>query len=205
MDALATIPSVAGVVLAAGSSSRMGRNKLLLELDGEPLVRRTVGRALAAGLDPVIVVLGFDAERVAAALSGLSCRTILNPGHAGGMGGSMRLGIASVPPGASAAVVVLADMPFVTAEMLRALVDAHRERGTALVASRYGDVTAPPTLYGTALFPEFATLQDDACGRALLRRHAEGVVFLAWPETALADVDRPEDYERLRAAAARQA
>jgi molybdenum cofactor cytidylyltransferase len=160
---------------------------------------------LAAGLEPVIVVLGFEAKSVAAALSGLPCLTILNRNHAGGMGGSMRVGIASVPASASAAVVILADMPFVTSEMLRALADAHRERGALLVASRYGEVTAPPTLYGAALFPEFASLRDDACGRELLRRHRDELVYVTWPEAALADLDRPEDYERLRTAAAREA
>jgi len=149
------------VVLAAGSSSRLGRNKLLLDLGGETLVRRTVRRVVAAGLDPVLVVVGHEAERVTAELAGLPCRPIVNPDHASGQPSSVKAGIAAVPDGAVAAVVVLADMPLVTAEMIAALVDRYRrsDGGEVLaVASDYGGVTAPPTLYDRALFPELAAM-----------------------------------------------
>jgi molybdenum cofactor cytidylyltransferase len=194
--------SVAGVVLAAGSSSRMGRNKLLLEVDGEPLVRRVVGRAVSAGLRPVLVVVGPDAARVEAALAGLPYRAVPNPDHALGAHVSLRLGISRVPPTARAAVVVLADMPFVTAGMIRALVDRYRSERPRLVVSRYGEVTAPPTLYDASLFPDFARLGGDGCGRQVVRSHWSEAAFVSWPEEALADVDRPEDYERLSAPAA---
>jgi molybdenum cofactor cytidylyltransferase len=190
---------IASVVVAAGSSSRMGRNKLLLELEGEALVRRTVGRALAAGLDPVHVVLGFEAERVSAALAGLPHRAVLNPDPTRGVGSSMRVGMGSVPQDASAAVILLGDMPLVTEAMLRTLVDVHRRQGAVVVASRYGEVTAPPNLFGASLFPEFAALEDGACARQILRRHAHEAVFCDWPLSALVDVDRPEDFERLAA------
>jgi molybdenum cofactor cytidylyltransferase len=175
----------------------MGHNKLLLRLEGESLVRRSVARALEAGLDPVLVVTGFEAQPVAAELAGLPCRTVYNPEHGGGIGGSMRLGIAQVPAAASAAVVLLADMPFVSAAMIRALVQRHATDGAALVASRYGEVVAPPTLYGAPLFAEFQSLPVDGCGRQLIRRHWDEACFLSWPAEALADVDRPEDFERL--------
>jgi len=71
--------AIAGILLAAGSATRMGRNKLLLELDGEPLVRRAARRALEAGLDPLLVVVGHEAAAVRAALSGLGCRFVDNP------------------------------------------------------------------------------------------------------------------------------
>jgi molybdenum cofactor cytidylyltransferase len=197
MDVGAAVPDVAGVVLAAGSSTRMGHNKLLLRLEGESLVRRSVARALEAGLDPVLVVTGFEAQAVAAELAGLPCRAVYNPDHLGGIGGSMRLGIAHAPATARAAVVLLADMPFVSAAMIRALVQRHATDGAALVASRYGEVVAPPTLYGASLFAEFQSLPADGCGRQLIRRHWDEACFLSWPAEALADVDRPEDFERL--------
>jgi molybdenum cofactor cytidylyltransferase len=192
---------VAGVVVAAGSSSRMGRNKLLLELEGEALVRRTVTRALLAGLEPVAVVLGFEADRVADALRGLPFHPISNPNPARGVGSSQRLGMAGVPAGASA-VMMLGDMPLVTADMLRTLVDVHRRQGAPLVASRYGEVTAPPNLFGPSLVAEVAGLPDGGCAREILRRHAHEAAYCDWPREALADVDRPEDYERLVAATA---
>jgi molybdenum cofactor cytidylyltransferase len=198
MNTVVPTRGVAGVVVAAGSSSRMGRNKLLLELEGEALVRRTVGRALATGLDPVLVVVGFEAERVSAALAGLRWHPVSNPDPARGVGSSQRLGMAAVPTD-TAAVMMLGDMPLVTADMLRTVVDVYRRQGAALVASRYGEVTAPPNLFGPALVAEFAALEDGGCARQVLRRHAHEAVFCDWPAEVLADVDRPEDYDRLAA------
>ena len=86
---------VAGIVLAAGPSTRMGENKLLLRFNGETVLARTVRRAAAAGLDPVVVVLGHEAERVRAELSGLPCLPVANPDYARGLNASARVGIAA--------------------------------------------------------------------------------------------------------------
>ena len=110
--------SVAGVVLAAGASTRFGRNKLLLTLDGESLARRAASAALAAGLEPVVVVLGHDAERVREELTGLPVRAVVNADHSRGMSTSLAAGIAALPAETAAAVVHLADMPLVTAAMI---------------------------------------------------------------------------------------
>jgi molybdenum cofactor cytidylyltransferase len=189
---------IAGVVLAAGSSMRMGRNKLLLALIGEPMVRRTVRASLDAGLDPVVVVLGHEAERVREAIWGLGCRTVVNPDHAKGVRLSVQVGIGEVSE-ARAAVVILADMPFVTAAMVRSLVDSYREGTSPLVSSQYGDVNAPPTLYDRSLFPEMLAMTGEGCGKQVVRRHLHEAAFVSWPAAALADVDLPEDYERIRA------
>jgi molybdenum cofactor cytidylyltransferase len=198
----------AAVVLAAGSSKRMGENKLLLALDGEPLVTRAVRAAAAAGLAPIVVVLGHEAERVRAALDGLACRAVLNPDHARGKGTSLQLGVAEVARAtdAAAAVVMLADMPFVSAQMLAAVARAAPRDGggrAPMVISRYGgEVTAPPILYDRALFDELCAVPAQACGKEMVRRHRHEAVFVDWPEGALADVDVPEDYRRLRSATA---
>jgi len=90
---------VAGVVLAAGTSSRMGENKLLFRVEGETLVRRAVQTALSAGLEPVIVVLGHEAERAIAELSGLEIEPVFNDEYARGIHTSLKTGIAAVPAG----------------------------------------------------------------------------------------------------------
>jgi molybdenum cofactor cytidylyltransferase len=185
---------VAGVVLAAGSSTRMGRNKLLLRLDGEAVVRRAARRALAAGLDPVVVVLGHEADLAAEELSGLAVRIVVNADHTGGIHTSRRAGLAAVPPEAHAAVVLLADMPFVTEQMLATLVARHRDSGAPLVVSEYAGEQAPPTLYDRSLFPEL--LGGEGCSKRVIRNHAGDAVTVAWPAAALTDLDRPEDYER---------
>jgi molybdenum cofactor cytidylyltransferase len=191
---------VAAVVLAAGSSTRMGQNKLLLMVDGQPLVARAVRAAAAAGLAPIVVVLGHQAEEVRAALQGLECRAVINPDHARGQGTSLQFGIAEVARAtdAVAAVVMLADMPHVSAAMLARVAGAAR---APLVISRYGQVTAPPIRYDRALFAELAALSTQACGKEMVRRHRAEALFLDWPEAALADVDLPEDYQRVLAGA----
>ncbi len=190
---------VAAVVLAAGSSARMGRNKLLLDLGGETMVRRAVRAAIGAGVDQVVVVLGHDEPLVRAELAGLPCTPIVNPDHAQGAGTSVRTGVRQVAAGADALVVVLADMPYVTAEMIATLVARYRETRAPLVASHYGAVQAPPTLYDRALFEELLSIPGERCAKQVVRRHEPEAAVVSWPESALRDVDVPADYEGVRA------
>jgi molybdenum cofactor cytidylyltransferase len=188
---------VVAVVLAAGSSQRMGRNKLLLDVGGESLVRRTVRAAVEGGVDEVIVVLGHEEDRVRAELSGLPCVTVVNPDHAEGAGTSVRTGVRSAE-GADALVVVLADMPFVTAEMIATLVRRYRATRAPLVVSHYGDVQAPPTLYDRALFAELLQIPGERCAKQVVKRHAAEAQVAEWPTDALRDIDVPADYDGVR-------
>jgi molybdenum cofactor cytidylyltransferase len=189
---------VAGVVLAAGLSSRMGRNKLLLDLAGKSVVRRAAEKALAAELAPVLVVVGHERERVEAELRGLPCLPVVNPDYESGMNSSLRTGIAAVPDDCAGALVLLADMPLVTTNMLRALCDAFAEGDAPLVISTFDEVVAPPILYGRALFPELHALSADACGKRVVKQHRAEALELSWPVAALADLDLPADVERVR-------
>ena len=175
----------------------MGRNKLLLPFGGQPLVRRAASAAIEAGLDPVVVVLGHEAERVGAALTGLACTAIVNADHAQGMRLSLQAGLRALPGDASAALIALADMPLVTAAMMRAVADRYRQGAAPLVVSRYGSATAPPTLYDRSLFAEILALTGEGAGRPVVQRHLHEASVVSWPEAALADVDLPEDYDRL--------
>jgi molybdenum cofactor cytidylyltransferase len=174
----------------------MGTHKLLLDLAGESVVRRAARAAIDAGLRPVILVLGFEAERVRAALSGLDCVTVVNPAFAAGMDGSIRTGVAGVPPDAVAAVVTLADMPLVDASMLATLVARYRATRAPLVVSDYDGVRAPPVLYDRRLFPELLTL-DGGGGKQVVARHRADAVAVSWSPRALADLDEPADHERV--------
>lgn len=190
---------IAGIVLAAGSASRMGTNKLLLRLRGESLVRRAARAAVEAGLDPVLVVLGHEADLARAELAGSGSVPVLNARHALGMSTSLDAGVAAVPADASAAVVLLADMPFVAAGMVRAVVDRYGEDAPPIVASRYGAVSAPPVLYARSLFTELRGGTGEGRGREVVQRHADEIAWLEWPRAALADLDEPDDVDRARA------
>jgi molybdenum cofactor cytidylyltransferase len=195
---------IAGVLLAAGTSSRMGSNKMLFELEGESLLRRAARRALAGGLSPLLVVLGHQVERAAQELEGLDCRTVINPDYEQGISSSLKAGVAAVSELMSAAaVVMLADMPFVTPEMIAGLIARYRATTAPLVISVYRSVNgedgvaAPPMLYDRALFAEIQEMAGGRCGKQVVKRHRAEAEVLEWPAAALADLDVPEDYARV--------
>jgi molybdenum cofactor cytidylyltransferase len=194
------VGTVAGIVLAAGTSSRMGQNKLFMELEGETLVRRAVGRVSKAGVDPLIVVLGHEAERVQRALEDITYLPVLNSEYERGVNSSLRAGIhAAAATPARAAVVVLADMPFVTTAMIVTLVEKYRRSEAPLVVSDYDGVNAPPMLYDRSLFGELAASEGQGCGKHVVKRHRHEAESASWPPEALTDLDAPEDYARVKA------
>ncbi len=186
---------ISAVVLAAGASTRMGVQKQLLPLAGEPLVRRTVRQVCDAGFDDVLVVLGNDWENTLAALDGLPIRHAVNAEYASGMGSSFRTAVSHLTDSA-AAMFALADLPFVTANEYRAVLDAYRQHAPAIVSVRYGDVTAPPHLWTSEFFPELARLKHGA--RSVLERHQDRTLVLHFPADLLMDLDTPEDYELVK-------
>ena len=190
---------VAGVLLAAGTSSRMGSNKLLFELNEESVLRGAVRRALSGGLAPLLVVLGHQEDKARQELAGLACQVVVNPNYESGITSSLQKGVSAVPAEAGAAMVLLADMPFVTPEMIAGLIARYRATRAPLVISDYEGVTAPPMLYDRSLFAEIATMTGGSCGKQVVKRHRHQAEVLNWPAAALADVDVPEDYARVRA------
>lgn len=185
---------VAGVILAAGASRRMGRNKMLLELAGESLVRRVVRRALAAGLSPVVVVIGHEADRVRAELKDLPLEFAVNPDFTGPTSGSLHQGLNALGPDVDAAVVMLGDMVRVSTETLAMLVAGARGTEVPLVVSRYGDVTAPPLLFRRALFPELLAWTGEGCGKTVVKAHSHEAMYVDRPVALLVDVDTPADF-----------
>lgn len=191
--------NVAGVLLAAGTSSRMGSNKLLFELDGESVLRRAAKRALAGGLSPLVVVLGHESDKAARELEGLPCEWALNPLYEQGINSSLKSGIMAVQGmKVQAAMVMLADMPFVTPEMIAAMIDRYRTTTAQLVISDYEGVNAPPMVYDRSLFMELLMMTGEGCGRQVVKRHKAEAEVLPWPVATLADLDVPEDYARVK-------
>lgn len=183
---------VSAVVLAAGASTRMGTQKLLLPFGSEPLICRTVRQVCAAGFDDVLVVLGSGHEAVLAALGGLPVRHAVNLQFASGMGSSFRTAVEHLA-GSDAAMFALADQPFVTDNEYRMVLDTYRLHAPPIVSVRYGEVMAPPHLWQREFFPELSQLQHGA--RSVLQRHADRTMVLHFPADLLVDIDTPEDYE----------
>lgn len=189
---------IAAVVLAAGASRRMGTNKLLLPVEGEAMVHRTVRRVRDAGCDPIVVVTGHDAARVREALTPLDVQFAASPDPTGPTSASLHAGVRALPSDVHATLVMLADMVQVTTPMLRALVEGAALGNEPLGVSRYGDVLAPPLLFTRALWPELLAWHGEGCGKAVVRAHEHEARLHEWPVEALQDVDTPDDYEAVR-------
>jgi molybdenum cofactor cytidylyltransferase len=176
----------------------MGSNKLLLDVEGEPMVRRTVRRALDAGCTPVVVVTGHESERVRAALVGLEVVCVASSDPTGPTSASLHAGLRALPAECQETVVMLADMVQVSATMVRDLIAAAAETPAPLVVSQYGEVNAPPLLFRRALWPELLAWTGEGCGKQVVNAHRAEAVVLTWPEAALQDVDTPADYEAVK-------
>jgi molybdenum cofactor cytidylyltransferase len=187
---------VAGIVLAAGGSSRLGQPKQLVEFRGRPLVWHAVRVGLEAGLSPLVVVSGAAGEQIRRALEGQSVMLIDNPDWEAGQSSSVRLGLSQVEAGIEAAIFLLADMPLMDAELIRQVVRAHRATLAPLVAPRVAGRRANPVLFDRVTFPDLHQLTGDQGGRSLFERYEPA--WVEWSESAMLDLDTPEDLRRLR-------
>ena len=190
---------IAGIILAAGASTRYGQPKQLLDWNGVPLLARVADAAQAAGLSPVIVVLGSHAEAARAALDERPLNVVMNWRWSEGLSTSVQLGLAALPPQTDAAILLQCDQPLLTADLLRAIVGRFEETGAAIVHPVHAGRRGTPTLFHRRLFPELAAVSGDQGGRALIATHADDVatVEVSDPDL-LADIDTPADYERLK-------
>ena len=189
---------MAAVVLAAGGASRMGRPKQLLCWRGESLVRRAARAALEAGCRPVVVVTGAAAPAVEAELRELDVCAVRNPAWQEGLGTSIARGVdeilgAGAPDGL---LVMLADQPLASTDVLRALIDAFDGSPCGLVASGYGGGAGVPALFGRDHLAALQRRQGDRGARALFES-AGGALRVVPFEDGAIDVDTPADYDRL--------
>jgi molybdenum cofactor cytidylyltransferase len=194
---------VAAIILAAGLSSRLGKPKLLLPLNGRSLIRRTVEQVIAGGggvWEEIIVVVGHEAARVQEELEGLPIRTVFNPQFALGMSASLIAGLQAISPQAEGAMIFLGDQPLVSKEVVRRMLAVFRGSRRPIVVPVYDGVRGNPVLFSSSLFSELMTVEGDKGGREVVMRDPERVAALAFPsDLAPRDVDTWEDYEALRA------
>jgi len=192
-------PRVAGLIMAAGRSSRMGANKLLMDDGGKALVARVAEHALAADLAEVIVIVGHQEPEVRAALAGLPVRFVLCPDYADGMSASLRCGLKALPADIDAALVLLGDMPRVGTNLLRRMIAAFNPtEGRSIIVPAFQGKRGNPVLWDRRFFPEMTTLAGDVGARHLIGEHAELVVEIEAEDAGiLLDVDTPEAYRTL--------
>lgn len=191
---------IAGIVLAAGTSSRMGRNKLIETVRGKPLVRHAADAALASRLDPVLVVTGHEAAKVGAALGGASVTLVHNSDYREGLSTSLREGIAAVPQNCDGAMVLLGDMPGISPALIDRLIAAFDPAANRAICVAVADGhRGHPVLWSRAFFGEIAALSGDKGARDLLAAHAgQSVEIEAGDDAPLTDIDTEEALVRYR-------
>ena len=185
---------VAGIILAAGASRRMGSlNKLLASIAGKPLVRHAVESFVATSLSPIIVVVGYESDKVAAALEGLPVQLVFNPEHATGQGSSVGVGVEALDNNVTDAMIGLGDMPLLPSTLLDSLIHKHIGReGHAcnITIPAFEGQRGNPMLWGKTFFPELITLAGDRGGRQLLNDHKAAQHLIACDHSSvLRDVD----------------
>lgn len=197
-ERLNTVERTAGIILAAGTSSRYGQLKQLLDWNGKAFIRHVTETALRSGLEPVVVVTGFRHTDVESHLQDLPVRIVRNPNYAQGQSTSIQAGLQALPENVGSAIFLLADQPQIPVEVIRALVERHATALQPILAPLVlEEKRANPVLFDRVTFPDLMKLTGDVGGRGIFDKHK--VSYLPWHDDILIfDVDKPEDYEQLK-------
>ncbi|MEZ5460430.1 NTP transferase domain-containing protein [Dokdonella sp.] len=184
------------IVLAAGSSTRLGQSKQLLLIDGESLVHRAVRFGMETGPADCVVICGAKPDQIEQVVADLDCRCLPCPDHERGMSASLRLGLQALDPSCSAALVVLTDQPALDARHLCKLRDRWRARPEQAVASGYAGTIGVPAMIPRSWFAAIQSEHGDRGARELLRTRSDEVAVITAEQLAQ-DIDEPEDLSRL--------
>ena len=190
---------IAGIVLAAGLSRRMGQAKLLMPVGGRAIVRYVVESVLAGGVDSVWVVTGPDVEPIEAALAGLEVQIAVNPAPEEGQASSLRVGLTALPESVDAVLIALGDQPSLAPSIIPALLAARRTSSKLIVAPRYRDGQGNPVLFKREIFPELLRLTGDQGARPIIQKEPARVEWVDLDLPMPPDVDTQDDYEKIRA------
>ena len=185
------------LILAAGSSSRMGTSKQLLDIHGQKLLTRSVNAALSVS-ENVTVVLGFDRERHSKLLETLPLHIVENRDWARGMGNSLKIGLAAVlhkTPNAEEILIMVCDQPTVSPLHLQNIIARINQTDKTIVASGYGGTFGVPALFKRAQFERLQRIDDKDGARMVIRQFPQSVETIDFPGGEI-DLDTPEDYER---------
>jgi molybdenum cofactor cytidylyltransferase len=190
------VARIAGVVLAAGSSTRLEGTKQLLPFKDKPMVTHVVEAAIGGGLDPIIVVVGEGEDGIREALRELPVSIVRNPEPDLGQGRSLRVGVGEIGPTVEAAVFLLADMPLVSKDLVSALISRHQSELAPIIVPYSGGKRGNPVLFDKVVFEALKQIEGDQGGRALFSKFQ--IERVEWDDSIHFDVDTPEDLEELK-------
>jgi len=189
-----TSTKTAILILAAGGSSRLGLPKQLLQLDQRSLLRRITETALDLRPAGVVVVLGFESDRMKHELDDLPVQIVLNPAWKEGIASSIRAGVGILPRSVDAALIVLCDQPFIPSSHLRQLITACTDEHP-VTATAYEPSPGVPACFDRSVFPELLTLAGDSGAKRIIGKRRHEVIAISCPEASI-DIDTLADYRK---------
>ena len=196
---------VGAVVLAAGKSTRMGEPKPLVELDSKPMLESTLANLRASRVYSIVLVLGFAADAVLRRIGPDAIDVVINQDYEQGMTSSLRLGLSGLDAGVNAALIVLADQPFIRPETYNKIIDEYLRSDAKIVIPMYRGFRGNPVLLDRSVFPEVMALTGDIGCRAIFGDHPDGIVKAAVDDIGiLLDIDNQEDLARSQRYAQRE-
>ncbi len=191
---------VTGIILAAGTSSRLGRPKQLLDLAGKPVLQHVIDVLRSAPVDEIVLVLGHRADEIAAAVPATGhARLVVNANYSAGQSTSFRTGLRAASDRSRAAVILLGDQPGIRLEAVTAVIEAWRGGGAGAVQAAYGGVPGHPVLFDRSLWSELERAQGDEGARGILAAHPRWRTLVEIGGEPPRDIDTEDDYARARA------
>jgi molybdenum cofactor cytidylyltransferase len=191
--------SIGAVILAAGASSRMGEPKQLLRLGGKALLEQVLDNARSAAVDEMVVVLGAAAENIRQQVDLSQIKVVVNNSYQQGIGTSLGAGLAALDPAINAALILLADQPFVRPATLERICGEYRRSHAQIVIPLYHGFRGNPVLLDRSVFPEVMALGGDVGCRAIFGNHLEEIVKLPVDDVGiLLDIDSPADFDKFQ-------
>ena len=187
------------IILAAGSSTRMGRPKQLLPYKGQSLLRHIVDIAIAAELGPVIVVIGAELKLLEDELKNTRAIIVHNKEWEEGMASSIRHGLNQFTvqfPSAEGVIITVCDQPYITERLLRELVEGWVRNGKKVIASAYDDTMGTPVFFHRDLFPQLMELKGDKGAKQIINDNKDGMALVSFAMGGR-DIDTEADYEEL--------
>jgi molybdenum cofactor cytidylyltransferase len=186
------------IILAAGKSSRMKENKLLLRIDGETLIEHVIKAAKGSSADEVIVVLGYEAQKIKEKLAKLDCRLVVNENYMKGQSGSVKVGLSAVSSNAEAVMILPADVALIDPESISRVVEEYRKFRNRIVIASHQQRSGHPILIDGALFPEVSEIGEETQGlKAVIDHHRSEIKYVeVGTENVLIDIDTREEFDK---------
>lgn len=189
---------ITAIILAAGHSKRFGRNKLLEPINGKPMIRWTVETALKSIVEKVIVVLGFEAEKINEVIKDLSCETIINREYELGMSTSVKCGVKKVMDESEAVLIIPGDCPFINEKTLNKVIEKYRETKAPIIIATCNGRRGHPILISKGIYHEVMNISEEKMGlKEIIKRHESEILYVETVDYGvIIDIDTPEELEK---------